>query len=177
MIFLALPLVSQCDPGVISHAPPAPIPVISHPSPPVPVDHTAVLTDQKCHVEEVELYAEVCTPTIQRDCQKVRLKTQSISAKEDCVKVVRTVCTETEELVDNEVCYYVYNKEKQEAEATTVQVTYEKKCEDEAQKVCPENQYGHQGYCKTVNNQVTSNDEFLQLLHIEILRFATMCHL
>ena len=60
----------------------------------------------------------------------------------------------TEELVDNEVCYYVYNKEKQEAEATTVKVEYETKCEEETQKVCPEQQYGHQGYCKTVKNQV-----------------------
>ena len=56
--------------------------------------------------------------------------------------------------MDNEVCYYVYNKEKQEAEATTVKVEYETKCEEETQKVCPEQQYGHQGYCKTVKNQV-----------------------
>ena len=63
----------------------------------------------------------------------------------------------TEELVDNEVCYYVYNKETQETEATTVEVEYETKCEEETQKVCPEQQYGgygHQGYCKTVKNQV-----------------------
>ena len=50
--------------------------------------------------------------------------------------------------MDNEVCYYVYNKEKQEAEATTVKVEYETKCEEKTQKVCPEQQYGHQGYCK-----------------------------
>ena len=56
--------------------------------------------------------------------------------------------------MDNEVCYYVYNKEKQESEATTVKVEYETKCEEETQKVCPEKQYGHQGYCKTVKNQV-----------------------
>merc|ERR1711913_31585 len=115
------------------------------------------LTDQKCHIEEVELYAEVCTPTIERDCQKVKVRAQAISAGEDCVKVVRTVCTESEELVDNEVCYYVYNKEKEESEAITVKVGYETKCEEEAQKVCPEKQYGYQGYCKTVKNQVCYN--------------------
>ena len=37
---------------------------------------------------------QVCTPTIERDCQKVKVKTQVINAKEDCVKVVRTVCTQ-----------------------------------------------------------------------------------
>ena len=59
--------------------------------------------------------------------------------------------------MDNEVCYYVYNKETQEAEATSVEVEYETKCEEETQKVCPEQQYGgygNQGHCKTVKNQV-----------------------
>jgi len=153
---LVSPLPSQGE-SVIKHAPPAPIPVITHPTTLDHAGHTPVLTDQKCHVEEVELYAEVCTPTIERDCQKIKVKTQAIHAKEDCVKVVRTVCTESEELVDNEVCYYVYNKEKQESEATTVKVEYETKCEEETQKVCPQKQYGHQGYCKTVKNQVCYN--------------------
>ena len=67
--------------------------------------------------------------------------------------------------MDNEVCYYVYNKEKQEAEATTVKVEYETKCEEETQKVCPEKQYGHQGYCKTVKNQV--GQSCLTTKHIE----------
>merc|ERR1719431_2456939 len=118
------------------HAPPKPIPVISHASSLDSVSHSRILTNQKCHIEEVELYAEVCTPTIERDCEEVKVKTQAIHAKEDCVKVVRTVCTESEELVDIEVCYYVYNKEKQESEATTVKVEYETKCEEETQKVC-----------------------------------------
>ena len=37
---------------------------------------------------------QVCTPTIERDCKKVKVKTQAINAKEDCVKIVRTVCIE-----------------------------------------------------------------------------------
>merc|ERR1711874_746957 len=137
-----LPSLAESEPGVIQHAPLAPIPVITHPGIVEHDPHTSALTDQKCHIEEVELYAEVCTPTIERDCQKVKVKTQAISAREDCVKVVRTVCTESEELVDNEVCYYVYN-EKEESEATTVKVEYETKCEEGAQKVCPEKQYGY----------------------------------
>ena len=75
--------------------------------------------------------------------------------------------------MDNEVCYYVYNKERQEAEATTVKVEYETKCEEETQKVCPEQQYGHKGYCKTVKNQVGA---VLQISILStILRFATTC--
>jgi len=39
-------------------------------------------------------------------------------------------------------------------------VEYETKCEEETQKVCPEQKYGgygHQGYCKSVKNQVCYN--------------------
>jgi len=142
------------------HAPPAPIPVISHGTETIHHGHTSLHTDQKCHIEEVELYAEVCTPTIERDCEDVRVKTRTISTREDCVEVVRTLCTETEEVVDNEVCYYVYNKETQEAEATTVEVQYEKNCVEENQKVCPDQKYGgygHQGYCKQVQNEICYN--------------------
>ena len=41
------------------HAPPKPIPVISHASSSDSVSHSRILTNQKCHIEEVELYAEV----------------------------------------------------------------------------------------------------------------------
>ena len=63
------------------------------------------------------------------------------------------------------VCYYVYNMEKQEAEATTVEVEYQTNCEDETQKVCPEQKYGgygHQG-CKEVKNQVISDHLFVHV--------------
>ena len=39
-------------------------------------------------------YLKVCTPTIQRDCEDVKVKTRTIQTREDCVEVVRTVCTE-----------------------------------------------------------------------------------
>ena len=64
-------------------------------------------------------------------------------------------------MVDNEVCYYVYNKEKDESEASTVKVEYEVKCEDETQKVCPEQKgYGYQGYCKPVSTKVNPINPF-----------------
>ena len=40
------------------------------------------------------------------------------------------------------MCYYVYNMEKQEAKATTVEVQFDKNCEDETQKVCAKQKYG-----------------------------------
>ena len=39
-------------------------------------------------------HLKVCTPTIERDCEDVKVKTRTIQTREDCVEVVRTVCTE-----------------------------------------------------------------------------------
>ena len=131
--------------------------------------------DQKCHVEEVELYAEVvhyfrlsifflilntkvCTPTIEKDCHKVKVKSRSLETRESCVDVVRTVCEESEEVVDNEVCYYVYNKESQDTEASTVEVNYEVKCEEETVNTCPpQSGYGYNSYCKNKKMDVCYN--------------------
>ena len=79
----------------------------------------------------------MCTPTIEKDCEKVMVKSRSLETRESCVDVVRTVCEEEEEMVDNEVCYYVYNKESSETEASSVEVDYEVKCETETQNTCP----------------------------------------
>jgi len=126
-------------------------------------EHTPVLTDQKCHIEQVELIAEVCTPTITKDCKQVKVKALAIESREQCVKVVKTVCNEVDEVVDNTVCYTVYETETQEVETTSVKVEYEVKCEDEARQVCPQQQYGgyghkgQQGYCKHSNTKVCYN--------------------
>ena len=72
-------------------------------------------------------------------------------------QILSPIFQQTEEVVDNMVCYYVYNMEKQEAKATTVEVQFDKNCVDETQKVCPKQKYGgygHQGHCKEVNNEV-----------------------
>lgn len=104
--------------------PPGPLPVEG---PPVP---QPIYTDQKCRIEEIELTAEVCLPTIERDCGPVALEARSVASKESCVDVARTVCTEEEEEVDNELCYYTYSEDSLEGETTTVQVEYELDCED-----------------------------------------------
>ena len=110
----------------------------------------------------MELYAEVCSPTIERQCEKVEVKSHTLETREDCVDVVRTVCTEEEEEVDNELCYYVYNKETHETEATTLTVDYEVKCEEETTRACPPtSNYGGYagagGYCKEEKTEVCYN--------------------
>jgi len=146
---------------ILHAAPPAKVAVVAHPPlPGPPPKHVPVLTDQKCHIEEVELVAEVCTPTIERDCRKVKVKSLQIQSREECVQVVKTVCREEEEIVDNTVCYTEYETETSEAEATTATVDYEVKCEDDYQEVCPQKQYGgygHNGYCKREKTKVCYN--------------------
>ncbi len=101
---------------------------------------------------------KVCTPTIEKDCHKVKVKSRSLETRESCVDVVRTVCEETEEVVDNEVCYYVYNKESQDTEASTVEVNYEVKCEEETVNTCPpQSGYGYNSYCKNKKMDVCYN--------------------
>ena len=92
----------------IKHAPPKQIPVISHASKSQHSGHSSIRTNQKCHVDEVELYAEVCklflkaltqslkvcTPTIEKECEDVKVRTHTIKSMEECVDIVRTVCTE-----------------------------------------------------------------------------------
>ena len=92
----------------IKHAPPKQIPVISHASKSQHSGHSSIRTNQKCHVDEVELYAEVCklllesmtqnikvcTPTIEQECEDVKVRTHLIKPMEECVDIVRTVCTE-----------------------------------------------------------------------------------
>ena len=72
-------------------------------------------------------------------------------------QILSPIFQQTEVVVDNMVCYYVYNMEKQEAKATTVEVQFDKNCVDETQKICPKQKYGgygHQGHCKEVKNEV-----------------------
>lgn len=121
------------DAHPIAHnSPVASLPVIHALPEPVPVVHALpepVYTDRKCRVEQVELAAEVCLPTIEKDCGPVALEETVVSSQESCVDVARTVCTETEETVENELCYYTYSEAEEEGEVTSVKVEYEVECE------------------------------------------------
>merc|ERR1719312_550941 len=144
-------------PAAVHPAPGAPHPNAQY-SPPKP---EPVLTQAKCRIEEVQLTAKVCTPTVEKACQALKLKTKSLTTKDECLKIVRTVCTEEEEEVDNEVCFYEYNMEEMDAEAKTVEASYDVRCESTSQEYCPRQQgYGH-GYCKHHSTKVCYNEPSL----------------
>merc|ERR1711997_1426867 len=80
--------------------------------------------------------------------------------------VVRTVCTESIEVVPQEVCSYSYTTTEEETTAKTVEVTFEKQTDVQMVTVCqPEHHgyggYGHGGYghnyCKEVAQTTAYN--------------------
>ena len=101
-----------------------------------------------CTVVDVVEPAEVCTPAFETVCNSIELAIKKIVDKEQCYPVTRTVCTESIEEIDNEICTYSYQARKEDTTAKTVEVTFKKECKVQMVTVCqPAPQgYGHGGY-------------------------------
>ena len=67
-------------------------------------DHTALLLllpallaatslPAGCKVDQLDLTAEVCLPTVRPACSMVKVKGAVLETREDCLQVARTVCT------------------------------------------------------------------------------------
>merc|ERR1712079_936814 len=87
-----------------------------------------------------------------------------------CYTVTATVCSESIQVVENEICTYSYQQKSEDTTAKTVAVTFEKICDVQMVTVCQStpgygyHSYGH-NYCKEVaqetcyNSPVVSVDE------------------
>jgi len=96
-------------------------------------------------VDYVEKKAEVCVPTFKTDCEREDVKNGLvIKQQEECYQVTKTICTETEEIVDNEVCAYSFTLVPVETEAKLVDVKWEKSCADDT--VCLNPHHAPGGY-------------------------------
>ena len=62
--------------------------------------------------------------------------TKKIVEVDFCFTINKTVCSVTEETIDNEVCTYEYLKKEEASTAQTVQVQFEKKCRKQKVTVC-----------------------------------------
>merc|ERR1711971_1091404 len=80
-----------------------------------------------CSVLDVVEPAEVCTPVIVTECNAVELPIKIIVEVDFTYTVVRTVCTESIEVVPQEVCSYSYTTTEEETTAKTVEVTLKRK--------------------------------------------------
>merc|ERR1711936_894614 len=106
--------------------------------------------------------ADVCTPALDTVCTPIELSRKSIKDVEQCYTVTRTVCTESTEEIDNEVCTYSYQPKTEATTAKTVEVSFNKECENMMVTVCQPNAgygyhaYGH-NYCKEVAQETCYN--------------------
>ena len=76
-----------------------------------------------CSVQDVVEAAEVCTPALATECAPVELARKNVIDVEQCYPVTRTVCTESIEEIDNEVCTYTNQPKTETTTAKTVEVS------------------------------------------------------
>ena len=110
-----------------------------------------------CSVVTEMTTAEVCTPSLQTTCIMEELAVKTVIDKEQCMNIMRTVCSEAEEEIKNEACVYTYQDKSEDTMATNYKVIFEKECKTQKVSVCqPSAGYGHQ-YCKEVEQETCSN--------------------
>merc|ERR1712179_856070 len=134
---------SPYHPAPVHHAPAYghPAPAYGHPAPHHGYGYEE--PKQNCSVVDVTEIAEVCTPTIATPCEDIALPIKVIEDIPYTYTVTRTVCTESIEVVPQEVCTYFYEQESADTVAKTVEVTFKKVTNVQMVTVC---QPGHQGY-------------------------------
>jgi len=116
-----------------------------------------------CSVLDVIETAEVCTPVIETVCEPVALAIKIIVEVPFTYTVTRTVCTESIEVIPQEVCSYSYEQTTEDTTAKTVEVTFEKKTDVQMVTVCQPGPHGHgyggygHNYCKEVAQETAYN--------------------
>ena len=133
-------------PAPVHHAPAYghPAPAYGHPAPHHGYGYEE--PKQNCSVVDVTEIAEVCTPTIEVPCEDIALPIKVIEDIPYTYTVTRTVCTESIEVVPQEVCTYYYEQESADTVAKTVEVTFEKVTNVQMVTVCQPGHHGHGGY-------------------------------
>ena len=61
-----------------------------------------------CTLLQVTETAETCVPRFQTSCETETVAVKRIVDREQCFPVTRTVCTESRELVPNQLCVFKY---------------------------------------------------------------------
>jgi hypothetical protein len=120
-----------------------------------------------CSVVDVTEKAQVCTPTIETTCADVELPIKIIVSKEFCYTVTRTVCTESIEVIPNEVCTYHYEPKDEATTAKTVEVSFKLETKTQMVTVCQPGYggyghggYGHGGYGHQYCNEVAQETQY-----------------
>jgi len=99
-----------------------------------------------CRDTNTSIYAEVCVPAFAEQVTPVTLATKIVVDDDYCFDRVLTVCEETSQTVEREICTYEYEREDVAAPCTTTQVTYADKSETMKVTTCNPSGYGTPGY-------------------------------
>ena len=92
--------------------------------------------EQNCTITTVTETAETCTPAFETVCDDVTVIVKKIEDQSLCYPVTKTVCTESVDQVDNEICVYKYQARDIDTEAKTVTVEYVTECVTQIVTVC-----------------------------------------
>jgi len=125
-------------------------PTYSQPTYPQP-QASAPTYGEKCSLDYVEKYAEVCVPTLETDCGHEKVPNGiRITEEYDCYPVTRTICTEHEEIELTDVCAVSYTLQEVASYASLVDIKWEKKCTEEIFCENPHSKgaYHAAAYCK-----------------------------
>ena len=115
-----------------------------------------------CSVEDVTEIVDICTPAFESNCEDVDITIKKIVDGEYCYTETKSVCTETIETIDNEICTYSYEPRTEDTSAKTVDVNFVKETNKQMVTVCQPgyghgyHSYGHQ-YCKEVAQETAYN--------------------
>merc|ERR1712212_225375 len=99
-----------------------------------------------CRDTNTSIYAEVCVPAFAEKVTPVELAVKVVVDNDYCFDRVLTVCEETTQVVEREICTYEYAREDVTADCTTTQVTYADKSETMKVTTCNPSGYGTPGY-------------------------------
>ena len=76
-----------------------------------------------CRDTNTSVYAEVCVPAFAERVTPITLAVKNVVDNDYCYNQIRTVCEETETIVQREICTYTYSSVKSVQPATTTQVS------------------------------------------------------
>ena len=134
-----------------------------------------------CSVDEIIEEVAVCTPDLESNCVDESTSIKIVTSRSQCYTTTRTICTVSDEDIDNEVCQYKYQNRIEKTNGKTVEIEFEKECETQMVTVCEPAVYGpksrppplygyaHHGhvsehYCKEVAQETCSHVPIVKIV-------------
>lgn len=139
-----------------------PAPTVGYPAPTEqphyqrPAEHPKA----NCTLEEVKREEEICGPgKVDRKCETIEVKYMKISTEEKCYDVTRTICEESVEEEDREICTYEFKNAERQDQAKGIDVQFNKASRTKSVEICEKVPVRGYGYVKTYENVCKEADQ------------------